>query len=226
MSSNKIGVDNKDILRIVMFNIRNIKAEGEGITLVKEAGVMEEDKGDIREEDMREISIQEGVDIEAMMHHLNPTNTIIHDLELHKIKTLIIIMTKINMKIKILIIKNKVNIQCMKSKTMDKNKTKRKEEQYLMMKNITKNKLTSKISKIISIRKNKTLNLIIMKKMNTTKSMKLAKEKIHNHIMMSWRIIKAMMIKIHNKVKIRFSIKIKKLYGPQKINRALIIIKK
>ena len=54
MSNNKIGVNNKDTLRKIMFNIKNIKVEGEDITEVKEAEDMEEDKGDIRGVDTRE----------------------------------------------------------------------------------------------------------------------------------------------------------------------------
>lgn len=159
MSSNKIGGNNKDILMKVMFNIKHIKAEEEVKILAIEEEDTEEGIEDSREVDMRDKNIPEDEvtevdmreknfteveEIEAIILQLHPISFIIQDLGLLSIKTLTMIMAKINaiiMKIKKNpIIKSKVNILLMKSKNMHKKIIKSKVELYLMMKNITKNK--------------------------------------------------------------------------------------
>ena len=77
MSRNKIGVDNRDIQTKEIIKINIIKTEGKGKAVATEVRDMEEDKEDIREVDMKEESILEGEDTEAMIHQLIQINIII-----------------------------------------------------------------------------------------------------------------------------------------------------
>lgn len=165
MSNNKIGVDNKDIMKMKMFSIRNIKAEGEDTTKAIQVMDMEEHKGDIKEEDineedmremiirkvdmkeeeMREIIIREkkileDVVSEIMIYQCKQINSKIQDIKMLKIKIMnLIIASMNNMKTKILIIKSRVNILHMKNKTIDKMTKTMKDADIIMMKNIMKN---------------------------------------------------------------------------------------
>lgn len=92
----------------------------------------------------------------------------------------------VNMTIKI----SRINILLNKCKTIIQRK---KEEQYLMMKNIMRNKLMSQIKNMKNIKG--THNLIIMKKMII---MEMGKEEIL--IMMNLEMTKILLIKILGKV--------------------------
>lgn len=222
---NKINIVNRNMEEREMFINRNIKAEDimRSIEAREEEGFKEE----VISKEVAEISTMESIteeredmieEVEEM--EVDPINSTIQDPEI-LIKThSIIIIIRINIRVNNTAIRiNRISILQNKSKT----KIQKKNERYLMMKNIMKSKLMSQFKNMVNIKEK--INSIIMKKMII---MEMEKGKIL--IMMSLAMTKILLIKILGKV-IMNKIKNKKRNGCLKIrilkliNRLVKILK-